>query len=195
MLYHKIIGGKEAFSDCRKIDGPGNTIIYNPTAEQIAAAGWELFIPPEPEPFIPTPQDEPDTYAKIEAVKKMLEPSAADLTDKEALAVAALFPTWHEALVAGTMVQAGERRWDNGLLWKCKQSHIPQADWRPEDTPALWQQVTLEETPEWVQPIDAQTAYNTGEQVKHNGHKWESSVDNNVWEPGVYGWTDLGEIS
>ncbi len=24
---------------------------------------------------------------------------------------------------------------------------------------------------------------------KHNGQTWVSDVDNNVWEPGVYGWS------
>lgn len=23
----------------------------------------------------------------------------------------------------------------------------------------------------------------------HNGNLWDSDVDGNVWEPGVYGWT------
>lgn len=27
--------------------------------------------------------------------------------------------------------------------------------------------------------------------VTHNGKTWESLVDNNVWEPGVYGWTEV----
>jgi hypothetical protein len=27
-----------------------------------------------------------------------------------------------------------------------------------------------------------------GDRVTHNDQTWESTVDNNVWEPGVYGW-------
>lgn len=47
---------------------------------------------------------------------------------------------------------------------------------------------TLNEWPEWVQPVGAQDAYNTGAQVSYNNLHWISTVDNNVWEPGVYGW-------
>jgi hypothetical protein len=29
-----------------------------------------------------------------------------------------------------------------------------------------------------------------GAKVSHNGKHWISDVDNNVWEPGVYGWSE-----
>lgn len=44
----------------------------------------------------------------------------------------------------------------------------------------------------WVQPTGAHDAYGLGDRVTHEGHLWESSAAANVWEPGVYGWTDLG---
>lgn len=45
-----------------------------------------------------------------------------------------------------------------------------------------------EEYPVWepyngVPPVK----YQTGSKVSHNGKKWESMVDNNVWEPGAFG--------
>lgn len=40
----------------------------------------------------------------------------------------------------------------------------------------------------WVQPTGAHDAYNTGDWVTHNGQTWESTVDANTWEPGVFGW-------
>lgn len=42
----------------------------------------------------------------------------------------------------------------------------------------------------WVQPTGAQDAYKKGDVVTHNGKTWESTADNNVWEPGVYGWVE-----
>ena len=42
---------------------------------------------------------------------------------------------------------------------------------------------------EWKQPTGSQDAYNTGDIVIYNDQTWESTVDNNVWQPGVYGWT------
>ena len=182
--------GRQIFSDCRVLEIAPKEWVSNPTPEMIAAAGWVEFIPPvEPQ----QPLNEPDVAEMITAVKRMLSPSVADLTDEQALAVAALFPTWKDALDKGLMVQAGERRWDNGKLWKCKQTHTPQDNWRPKDTPALWVEVSIEEWPLWVQPIDSESAYPLGAHVSWDGHHWESNVADNVWQPGVYGWDDLGE--
>ena len=44
------------------------------------------------------------------------------------------------------------------------------------------------EIEEWVQPEGSHDAYMTGDRVTYNGDTWESTVDNNTWEPGVYGW-------
>lgn len=81
----------------------------------------------------------------------------------------------------------------NGNLYKCVQAHRSQADWTPENTPALWTKIgdPTEEYPEWSQPLGAHDAYPLGAKVSHNGKKWTSDVANNVWEPGVYGWSEV----
>lgn len=81
----------------------------------------------------------------------------------------------------------------NGNLYKCVQAHRSQAGWEPENTPALWKKIgdPTEEYPEWSQPLGAHDAYPLGAKVSHNGKKWTSDVDNNVWEPGVYGWSEV----
>lgn len=81
----------------------------------------------------------------------------------------------------------------NGNLYKCVQAHRSQADWTPEATPALWTKIgdPTEEYPEWSQPLGAHDAYPLGAKVSHNGKKWTSDIANNVWEPGVYGWTEV----
>lgn len=83
----------------------------------------------------------------------------------------------------------------NGNLCKCVQAHRSQAGWEPENTPALWNKIgdPSEEYPEWSQPLGAHDAYPLGAKVSHNGEKWTSDVDNNVWEPGVYGWSKVTE--
>lgn len=83
----------------------------------------------------------------------------------------------------------------NGNLYKCVQAHRSQADWEPENTPALWTKIgdPSEEYPAWSQPLGAHDAYPLGAKVSHNGKKWTSDVANNVWEPGVYGWTEVTE--
>lgn len=49
-----------------------------------------------------------------------------------------------------------------------------------------------EEWPEWRQPLPEE-AYPEGAKVSHNGKHWISKVPANVWEPGVYGWTEANE--
>ena len=76
-------------------------------------------------------------------------------------------------------------------LYKCLQAHTSQEGWEPEVTPALWKKIgdPTDEWPEWSQPIGAGDAYMAGDKVSFEGKHWISDVDNNVWAPGVYGWT------
>ena len=69
------------------------------------------------------------------------------------------------------------------------------ADWTPDTAVSLWSVAAdpAEEWPAWSQPVGAHDAYAAGDKVSHNGKHWTSSVDNNVWEPGVYGWTEATE--
>lgn len=89
----------------------------------------------------------------------------------------------------------GQIRRYNGTLYKCVQAHTSQADWAPPAAPSLWSLTAdpTEEWPEWIQPIGAHDAYDLGAKVSHNGKHWTSDVAANVWEPGVYGWTEVTE--
>ena len=90
---------------------------------------------------------------------------------------------------------AGQLRRYNGTLYKCVQAHTSQADWTPDTAVSLWIVAAdpAEEWPAWSQPIGAHDAYAKGDKVSHNGKPWASNVDSNVWEPGVYGWTEYTE--
>ena len=90
-MYTKTINGRQVFDTCKTIQTNDSVWISNPTEEQILAAGWVLYIPPE----VPVlPQTEPDYDQIINAVKKVLSKDTESLTDEEALEVAALYPTW-----------------------------------------------------------------------------------------------------
>lgn len=186
MIYTKTdASGRQIFSDCRVIELDG-VWISNPSAEQISAAGWVEYIPPV---IPPVPHDEPDMGEMVSAVKRMLSSSVADLTDEQALEVASLYPTWHSMI--GKEATTGQRLWDNEKLWKVLQPHTVMENWRPEDSPSLYVEVTIEEIPDWKQPVGSTDAYNTGDKVKHNGLVWESLIDGNVWEPGAVGSENL----
>lgn len=102
-----------------------------------------------------------------------------------------VFEEWvyPKAYAVGKIVRYSEN------LYKCIQAHTSQADWTPDITPALWNKIgdPTVEYPEWSQPLGAHDAYAQGAKVSHNGKKWVSDVANNVWEPGVYGWTEVTE--
>lgn len=186
MMYVKIINGRQVFSQCLTIQTEEGIWISNPTEEQIAVAGWEAYVPPV---VPPTPMTEPDMDEVISAVKKMLASSTENLSDAEALEVAALYPTW--ASKVGENVSVGERLWYDEKLWKVIQAHTVQENWAPDVSTSLFTEVSIEEFPEWRQPLGSEDAYHSGDKVSHNSLHWISDVDNNIWEPSVYGWSEM----
>ena len=113
--------------------------------------------------------------------------SVDDNTD---LRMVEFYPEWAagQAYTAGYKVQYG------GKLWRCVQAHTSQSDWNPVDAPSLWAEVLAGQDGtaigEWVQP-DSTNPYMRGDKVNYKGKLYESEVDNNVWEPGVYGWVEI----
>lgn len=77
-------------------------------------------------------------------------------------------------------------------LFRCVQDHTSQENWTPSAAASLWAKIgdPGAEWPEWSQPIGAHDAYSAGDKVSHGGKHWKSDTDGNVWEPGVYGWTE-----
>ena len=118
--------------------------------------------------------------------RERIENAAKHLPDAEAVNSIGLFPAWEtdSDYAVNVRVRYG------GLLYKCITAHRSQATWTPDAAPSLWARIAEpEEWPEWIQPISAETAYGIGDKVSHNGLHWVSHVDDNVWEPGIYGWS------
>lgn len=116
-----------------------------------------------------------------------IEQAAALQSDEAALDNIYLYPNWE----ADKDAVLGIRWRYNDVLYKCIQPHKTQSDWTPDVTPALWVVVSLDEFPEWRQPTGSADSYMKGDKVSHIDKHWESDVDNNVWEPSVYGWTEV----
>ena len=72
-------------------------------------------------------------------------------------------------------------------LYQVLVDHTSQAAWIPGSTPSLYKAIGVNENgiPEWVQPLGASDAYNTGEQVMRNGKLCTSKIDGNVWDPEI----------
>lgn len=134
-----------------------------------------------------------DIYEQAEDLRAGTQALAAAAPDDVVLEQPyALYDEWSGD---GVAYEAGDVRQRGGLLYRCVQAHTSQATWTPEDAPSLWTRIAdpAQEWPEWIQPTGAHNAYAKGAKVSHNGKRWVSDVDANVWEPGVYGWTEYIE--
>ncbi len=102
-----------------------------------------------------------------------------------------MFDEWK----AGVAYTVGQYRNYGNKLYRCVQAHTSQEGWEPDAAVSLWAVAAdpAEEWPEWSQPVGAHDAYAAGDKVTHNDKHWTSDVDSNVWEPGVYGWTEATE--
>ena len=132
------------------------------------------------------------TRSEAEAIVAALVKLRESATDEQALSVPVLYPAWR----SGVNYVTGQRVLHGGVLYKVLQGHTSQDDWTPEAAPSLFAKVLIpDETviPEWEQP-DSTNPYSKGDKVTHNGKTWTSDIDNNVWEPGVYGWTETKPI-
>lgn len=115
-----------------------------------------------------------------------------NLPDEQAMEIADLYEPWAtgKAYTTGKILKYGVNADGETQLYTVLQDHTSQAGWEPDKAPSLFKAVgfTPSGVPIWTQPLGASDAYQTGDKVSHNDQIWISTVDNNVWEPGVYGW-------
>lgn len=113
---------------------------------------------------------------------------SGSIDDVTASEQATLFSEW----VSGVKYAVGQLRRYGDTLYRCVQEHTSQEGWEPDKAASLWSATSdpAEEWPEWSQPIGAHDAYSAGAKVSHDGKHWTSDLDGNVWEPGVFGWTE-----
>ena len=118
-------------------------------------------------------------------LRPLIEKAAASLEDKDAVEAKNLFPNW----TSNTLYEKDTRVNYNETLYRCLMEHTSQLGWEPGAAPSLWDKVLIPDPqviPEWEQP-GSTNGYHIGDKVRHNGKTWESTIDNNVWEPGSVG--------
>lgn len=120
---------------------------------------------------------------------------SANLEDDKAMEVADLYPEWKskKAYTIDEIIKYGVNADNETQLYKVIQAHTSQDDWTPDASPSLYKKIgfTDEGVSIWTQPIGATDAYMKGDTVSFNGKIWTSTVDSNVWQPGVYGWEEV----
>ena len=154
----------------------GYTELYSLEVYTGQIYGINMYKPAE------TPEAQTQAYADAITLAKI---QAKTVDDETAVLVPNLFDIWSDS----KHYEKDERVTYNGTLYKCLQAHDAQADWNPVDAPSLWAKVLpgqSGEIGEWEQP-GSTNGYKTGDKVTHNGKTWESTTDNNVWEPGAVG--------
>lgn len=119
--------------------------------------------------------------------RKHLDMVTELLTDEIALEVPDLFRPW----VSGKLYVIDDRVRHKDILYKCLQKHTALDNWTPDITPSLWVRISIDEWPEWIQPLGSVDAYDLGAKVSHNNKHWISTIPANVYEPGVYGWNEV----
>lgn len=129
-------------------------------------------------------------------LRRAIQLFAQSITEEtQMLEIASVYPEYQvgKAYAIKDIFRHGENANGDPQLYQVLSAHTSAEQWPPESTPSLYKAIGITEdgTPEWVQPLGATDAYNTGDVVMHGGKKWRSTVDSNVWEPGVYGWEEV----
>lgn len=117
---------------------------------------------------------------------------SANLPDDQAMEVADLYPEWvaMKAYAVDEIVKYGVNADGETQLYKVIQAHTSQEDWKPDVTASLYKAIgfTDDGVSIWTQPLGSTDAYMKGDVVSYEDQLWISTVDYNVWQPGVYGW-------
>ena len=128
------------------------------------------------------------------ALQYFLETLDVDTQAEKILEIPSAFPKYAvgKAYKVKEIFQYGENAVGDPQLYQVLQEHTSSAEWTPDTAASLYKKigVTEEGFPEWVQPLGASDAYNTGDIVSYNGVLYESTIDGNVWDPVSYpaGW-------
>ncbi|MDL2214343.1 hypothetical protein LJB76_02130 [Clostridia bacterium OttesenSCG-928-O13] len=177
----------------RAVEQGDNLFLFLEGQEIQAIHGVDLSLVTYDEGFVP---EHPETVESIVSVASIAFVALAQEQMLDDVTIAehpTMFPVWNERWTgkAGTILQ------DDGRLYRSIHDVGPGQNTKPSTTPAMWTLIgdPTEEWPEWIQPLGAHDAYPNGAKVSHphGERRWVSEADNNIWEPGVYGWKEEEE--
>lgn len=131
-------------------------------------------------------------------MRKAIQFFIRSLTDEaEIMEIATMYPSYEvgKPYKVKDIFSYGTNASNDPQLYQVLLDHVSANEWMPDVTPSLYKAigVTDDGYPNWVQPLGASDAYNTGDIVFHNGKLYQSTVDNNVWSPDNYGWIEYVE--
>ena len=128
------------------------------------------------------------------AVEYFINTLDVDTESDKILEIPSMFPKYKVGVAYKTkeILGYGVNNVGDIQLYQVLQDHTSSAEWTPDTAISLYKPIGISENgiPTWVQPLGASDAYNTGDEVMHNGIHYRSTIDGNVWAPDVYpqGW-------
>ena len=160
--------------------GKTGVLVYNETSGLVEARYFDRPLTPE-EVF---EEDLPALLSgMVYATRQLIRED--QLTPEEVADLVGLYPDW----AVGVAYKAGDLVAYAGNLYEVRSAHTSQADWAPDVAISLFKDHTPDGViPQWSPREGSHDAYPMGYLVIHNDQVWESEMDANVWEPGVYGW-------
>lgn len=131
------------------------------------------------------------------ALQYFLSTLDSDADVEKMLAVPSVFPAYAVGVAYKTkdVFSYGLNEVGDPQLYQVLQDHTSAEQWTPDSAVSLYKKIGVTEDghAEWVQPLGASDAYNTGDIVSYNGTLYRSTIDGNVWAPDAYpaGWEQV----
>ena len=181
--------------------GMGEEVIQDdPLIDMSKLVGYDVVIDDENVKHLVFSEEKYNRYFKEKEKQEQLESAnegLEDLVKEQLLPVLAdeqayTFRYLYPEFEIDKAYEVGERVIYDYKFYKVITAHTSQADWTPDAAVSLFVEIADPsiEYPEFVQPINAETAYMTGDKITFEGNKYISTMDNNVYSPTDYpqGW-------
>lgn len=183
------------------ITGTGTEVIQDdPVIDMSKLIGYKVITGDDYNQHLVFDEEKYNNYIKEENRKEQIESATEELkvlakeqllpvlSDEQAYTLRVLFP----AFEIDKSYVVGERVIYEDKFYKVIMAHTSQADWTPDVAVSLFVEIPNPsvEYPEFKKPINAETAYMTGDKITFEGNKYISIMDNNVYSPTEYpqGW-------
>ena len=214
-MYGKLVDGVIEYAPNEYIDYDGNVISnFNKSISLMEQHGFKPVVDIKPSYIFKTQYcelvgyKENHAYIEFEYVVREIEPTELEIENEEMeLAIKLVIGTitddeialqlqkYYDEWQVGVEVSVGRYLQYEGVLYKVLTAHTTQEDWTPNNAPSLFAKLLVdpigETIMEWQQP-DSTNAYMIGDKVLFNGITYVSTIDNNIWQPDVYGWEITG---
>ena len=171
------------------------------------STGWDFEPIPPPEPTAAEVIEleantalEHMAEAQLDLLKDQANAAALSAPTEKIFKIAPLFTAWADLI--GKKLEKADHPYitHEGDVYLVNQDVGVVLEHQPPGpgTEALYSKVAEPGTiAPWAQPLGAHDAYNKygsglpkSDPVTHNGKTWISTMNANVYEPGVYGWTE-----